>query len=358
MPKILTIDIGAGTMDILHYDTETKRSYKAVVQSPVMYLAQKVKKTPGSLIITGCEMGGGSFTNEIKKKAEKEKVIMSASASATVHHSIERVESLGITVVSDEKAESLLEEGNKTAIISQDLDWNRIKEIVGRFGMDLSFDCIGICAQDHGRAPNGVSHLDFRQTIFKPLLDKSPFPHTLLYKQDEIPECMNRLRAIEQTAKNIPAEDVYVMDSGFAAILGASLDLAARNEETIVVLDIATSHTVAATVQQRQIAGYFEYHTRDISAEKIEDLIPKLCDGKIEHKEILKQGGHGAYLNKSVGYKKVKKIIATGPKRNLLRTARLPITFGAPFGDNMMTGTVGLLEAIRRSKGLEKIDYC
>jgi hypothetical protein len=30
---------------------------------------------------------------------------------------------------------------------------------------------------------------------------------------------------------------------------------------------------------------------------------------------------------------------------------------GAPWGDNMMTGTVGLLEALRRHKGLEAIVY-
>jgi hypothetical protein len=35
----------------------------------------------------------------------------------------------------------------------------------------------------------------------------------------------------------------------------------------------------------------------------------------------------------------------------------LPIHFGAPLGDNMMTGTVGVLEAIRRHKGLEPITY-
>jgi len=30
---------------------------------------------------------------------------------------------------------------------------------------------------------------------------------------------------------------------------------------------------------------------------------------------------------------------------------------GAPLGDNMMTGTVGVLEAIRRRKGLQAFSY-
>jgi hypothetical protein len=31
--------------------------------------------------------------------------------------------------------------------------------------------------------------------------------------------------------------------------------------------------------------------------------------------------------------------------------------FGAPLGDNMMTGCVGLLESLRRRMGLESILY-
>ena len=50
-------------------------------------------------------------------------------------------------------------------------------------------------------------------------------------------------------------------------------------------------------------------------------------------------------------------IITTGPKRRLVEGSKLPIVFGAPLGDNMMTGTVGLLEAVRRRKELAPIHY-
>jgi hypothetical protein len=33
----------------------------------------------------------------------------------------------------------------------------------------------------------------------------------------------------------------------------------------------------------------------------------------------------------------------------------LPLTWGAPLGDNMMTGTLGLLQAIRRHEGKPEI---
>ena len=38
------------------------------------------------------------------------------------------------------------------------------------------------------------------------------------------------------------------------------------------------------------------------------------------------------------------------PKRKLVAGSRLPMVWGAPLGDNRMTGTVGLLEAVRLRK--------
>jgi len=72
---------------------------------------------------------------------------------------------------------------------------------------------------------------------------------------------------------------------------------------------------------------------------------------------ILKEGGHGVYLRKALGFQSISTVLATGPKRALIHGSTLYVTLGAPLGDNMMTGTVGLLEAIRRRKSLEPINY-
>ena len=91
MSKFLMIDIGAGTMDILYHDDKIGFSYKAVVKSPVLYLAEKLSDLPGDLLLTGNEMGGGAVSEVLKKRAQTGKVIMSASSAATVHHSLEKV---------------------------------------------------------------------------------------------------------------------------------------------------------------------------------------------------------------------------------------------------------------------------
>jgi uncharacterized protein (DUF1786 family) len=351
------VDIGAGTMDVLWYDTETDLHYKAVVKSPVRHLAEKAAALSGNLLISGTEMGGGPVTAILKARAQNNEVVMSASAAATLHHNPDKVRSWRIDVVEDAKIEDLRPGDKYSHLVLGDLDPERLRRIVEGFGVTFEFDAVAVCAQDHGVPPAGVSHLDFRHNMFQARLGENPYPHVLLYKKDEVPVEMNRLSSIARTAGRIPADEVYVMDSGMAAILGGSMDVLARNKTRLVILDVATSHTVGAAMLGDEIAGFFEYHTSDITLDRLENLLAQLCDGKIEHGRILAEGGHGAYLRTAVGFQNVEVIIATGPKRRLMDPSKLPLALGAPLGDNMMTGTVGLLEALRRRKSLTPIDY-
>jgi len=357
MSRFLMVDVGAGTMDVLWYDTESELHFKAVVKSPVRYLAEAAEKLSGNLLVSGTEMGGGPVTTILKARAQNAEVVMSASAAATLHHNPDKIRSWGIDIVEDAKIEDLRPDGKYSHLVLGDLDPERLRRIVEGFGVTFAFDAVAICAQDHGLPPAGVSHLDFRHNMFQDRLGEKPYPHVLLYKNDEVPVEMNRLSAIARTAGAIPADEVYVMDSGMAAILGGSMDVLARNKARVIILDVATSHTVGAAMLGDEIAGFFEYHTSDITLDRLESLLVQLCDGKIEHGRILAEGGHGAYLRTAVGFQDVEVIIATGPKRRLVASSKLPMAFGAPLGDNMMTGTVGLLEALRRRKGLEPINY-
>jgi uncharacterized protein (DUF1786 family) len=357
MSRFLMVDIGAGTMDVLWYDTETTLHYKAAVKSPVKYIAEKAAELTGNLLVTGVEMGGGPVTSILKQRAQHAKVVMSLSAAATLHHNPARVRSWGIDIVEDARAEELQQDTNYAHLVLGDIDVERLRKIVEGLGVPFAFDAVVVCAQDHGVPPEGVSHLDYRHNMFLERLEKTPYPHVLLYKYGEVPVEMNRLSAIAQTASRLPAEEIYVMDSGMAAILGGSMDVLARGRQRFVILDIATSHTVGAGMLGDEIAGFFEYHTADITLERVEGLLVELCNGRIEHRRILAEGGHGAYLRQSLGFEDIDIIIATGPKRSLLAQSKLQIAFGAPLGDNMMTGTAGLLEALRRRKGLEPLNY-
>jgi len=350
MSRYLLVDIGAGTMDVLYFDDSGQQHYKAVVASPVIQVAKQIEAVSGNLIVTGVEMGGGPVTRVLKEKAQRSTVIISDSAAATLNHDRQKIASWGIDVVPDPDAEKLKEDTAYTHVCLADLNEKRLANIVQGFGVPFSFDVMGICAQDHGVPPQGVSHLDYRHNRFVEILDEKPFPHILLYGKNEVPEEMNRLRAIALQAALMPATDVYVMDSGMAAILGASRDLAAVDKNTLAVLDVATSHTVGAVFTGSEIAGFFEYHTQDITLPRLEELIRDLADGNLHHQQVLSAGGHGCYLRKSVGFDNLEAIIATGPKRDIVIGSELPMLYGAPMGDNMMTGAVGLLKAIKNQQ--------
>ena len=357
MGRYLMLDVGAGTLDILYYDTDHDLHYKAVVRAPVRVLADAVRRTRGNLVVTGGEMGGGPVSQALIDRAATADVVMSADAAATIHHDLQRVTGRGIRVVSGGAAHALKHDLHFSHLRLGDIQPDRLRRLVEGFGVPFEFEAVAVCAQDHGAAPPGVSHLDFRHRIFAAALDRNPMPQALLYRSDRIPSEMNRLTSIARDARALPAERVYVMDSGMAAILGASMDVLAAGKQQILVLDIATSHTVGAALAEGRLCGFFEYHTKDITAVRLDRLLEDLPDGKLSHRRILEEGGHGAYCRDAFGYDTVELILATGPRRRLATTSALPITFGAPWGDNMMTGTVGLLEALRQPEGLAPIAF-
>jgi uncharacterized protein (DUF1786 family) len=302
-------------------------------------------------------MGGGPVTAVLRQRAETNDVFVSLSAAATLHHDAEKLRSWGITVVEDKEAEKLRRRRRYAHLVLQDLEADRLERIVEGFGVPFEFDALAVCVQDHGVPPPGMSHLDFRHRIYQKRLDARPHPHVLLFSAGEVPVVLNRLRSVARSAGQLPAREVYVMDSGMAAVVGASLDTDVPKDRPFVVLDVATSHTVCAAVAENELAGLVEYHTVDITRERLDLLIEGLVAGRLDHRRVLEEGGHGAYIRKAVGSEALNAIIATGPKRRLVQGSRYPMIFGAPLGDNMMTGCVGLLESLRRRMGLESILY-
>lgn len=352
MSRSLLVDIGAGTMDVLWHDDESVWHYKTVAASPVRTVAAKAEALPGDLLVTGCEMGGGPVTEVLKRRAESRVVVASRSAAATLSHDLERVASWGIRVVPDAEAAALASDPRFAHLELADLDPVRIARLVAAFGVPFEFDAVLVCAQDHGVPPPGASHLDFRHRLYRERLDSDPRPEALLFRADEVPPALNRLAAIAASAARLPTREVYVMDSGMAAVAGASRDSHAPASGPFVVLDVATSHTVCAAVEGGELAALVEYHTADLTRERLEALIEALVLGRLDHRQVLAAGGHGAFARRAAGPQALETIIATGPKRRLLLGSRLAVIFGAPLGDNMMTGCVGMLAALRHRQGL------
>ena len=357
MSRYLMLDIGAGTLDLLFYDAGSGEHFKAVMPSPVRQVAAEIEQTRGPLVVKGVEMGGGPVSDALRRRAQSAEVVIAAEAAATLHHDLDKVAAWGLKIADERRLARLWHDVDYTPVVLEDVNVERIHHLLSAMGLPTTFEAVALCAQDHGAAPAGTSHLAFRHSLFQRLLAESPLPHRLLFRDDEVPGAFHRLRAMARSARRFDTREVYVMDSGMAAMTGAAQDARALGREPVLILDVATSHTVVAAMEADQVAGFVEYHTRDITRPRLESLMQELADGRVSHDQILAEGGHGAFLRKTVGFDRIQAIIATGPKRRLLTDSRLPIVWGAPWGDNMMTGTVGLLEALRRRRGLAPIRY-
>ena len=218
-------------------------------------------------------------------------------------------------------------------------------------GRDFSY--VAGAVQDHGVCPEGTNPLDYRHQMMKARIADNPSPEQFLFSPDEIPPTLTRMSATARLLSSISHDKLFMMDTGVAAIVGASLDPRLRGCTHCIIVDIGNSHTLAAVLSNGLIGGFFEYHTDGLTPKLAEELLVSLGNGKLTHEEIIAAGGHGAFIRSCPGFDVIEKLVVTGPRRNeMMQGIALEYIEGAPLGDNMMTGTAGLLESINRRERL------
>jgi uncharacterized protein (DUF1786 family) len=350
--KILALDIGAGTEDILIYDSEKniENCIKLVLPAPSRVLAARVREATRlyrDLFINGEIIGGGAFTHALKDHLEKGlQVIMTENTAYTVRNDLEEVRELGIKIAGEPPADF---EGETLTV--EEINLTKLKAFLPDFGEPLSdIDIVSIAVQDHGTFPKGTSNRRFRIQKTKELLEGDPRPESLAFKENEIPSCFLRMKSAAQSSKRqMPNALVLLMDTSPAAILGCLEDPVAEKAEPVLAINVGNGHTMAAIVSREKVVGIMEHHTRMLNPQKIKRLLVDFADGKITNEELFEDGGHGLfYLKEPPSFSKIAKVVATGPNRNLLYKTDFPVHFASPAGDVMMTGPVGLVEAAKK----------
>jgi len=352
MHPILSIDIGAGTTDILVFYPDTQEHYKAVSVSPIKKIAETILGTQGDLLLSGTIMGGGAVSNAVIQHAKTHNVFMTPTAAKTINDNLEKVRDKGITLISDLEKEKLPGD-NITHLILRDISTSGIRVLLNELGAAWEFSYIAAAVQDHGVAPGGVSSIDFRHQIMKAIIEKKPFPEAFLFLVEKIPPYFTRMKATGALLSEIPHQKAFMMDTGMAAVLGASLDRNLQGCSHCLVVDIGNSHTLGACLTNNILGGFFEYHTNHLTSQRFEELLVGLGNGTLKHHQVVSEGGHGAYIRSCPGFNQIEKIVVTGPRRReIMQGVTLEYCEGGPLGDTMMAGTVGLLEAIKRNENL------
>ena len=340
--RILAIDVGTGTQDIMIYDTEKEleNSIKLVLPSPHLFISQRIRETENDIYFTGEIMGGGKIKNTILEHMEKGyDVVMEPTCAKTIRDDIKQVESFGIKIAdADEDYDSY------TKIALGDIDITKLSEFLLGYDLDFAFDKIAIAVQDHGYNEN-MGDRDFR---FEKIREKVSEPITPLEFGfiDEIPEYFTRMNAVRRQVEGEGIEVIpLVMDTKFASIAGMCYDEVASKLNSFIVIDIGNGHTTAASIENGKIQGVFEHHTSSLTGESLERYIKRLASGEITHEEVYNDHGHGAHVLNPIS--ELEKVIVSGPKRELIEKTNLDWHHAAPGGDVMMTGTVGLIKTIQ-----------
>jgi len=358
--KILAIDIGAGTEDVLLFDSQKKsieNCVKMVLPSPSQVFASKVREATRlykDLFIKGDIIGGGAFSVALREHVEKGlRVMMTEKAAYTVRNNLDEVRELGIEVVKGENEHTGFE-GEILTI--EEVNLSQLQVFLTEFGETLSdVDVVAIAVQDHGVFPKGMSNRRFRIQKMGELLKGNPKPENLAFKEEEVPSYFLRMRSAAQASKRqLPKARVLLMDTSPDAILGCLRDQRVEKANPVLALNVGNGHTMAAIISEGNIVGVMEHHTRLLNPQKIERLLLDFADGKLTDEEVFKDNGHGLFfLSEPPFLSKMDIVAATGPNRNILAKTKLPVHFATPAGDVMMTGPIGLVEATKRKFKLE-----
>lgn len=354
--KILTIDIGTGTQDILLYDSrmELENSLKLVVPSPTMMVYQQIKEATRRrrpVLLYGVTMGGGPSQWAAEAHLRQGlSVYATPPAARSFNDDLDKVIEMGIQVVSEDEAIQLSQHVLRIKLC--DFDFLAICKALEPFGISLSgLDAVAVAVFDHGEAPPHVSDRQFRFDYLDRRIRLENRLSAFAYQAKDVPKEMTRLQAVVDSAIGINAP-LLVMDSAPAAVLGASYDPQVSALQQQLITNVGNFHTLAFRLGTRGIEGVFEHHTGLIDLPKLEYMLRGLANGSLQNSDVFTDHGHGALVYSQevlpVGQGPFD-VAVTGPRRGLFR---LPPTEGSlrpylavPFGDMMIAGCIGLLAA-------------
>jgi uncharacterized protein (DUF1786 family) len=342
-----------------------ENGFKLIVPAPTMIVRRRLNEATQrgeAVLLTGVTMGGGPSHWAARDHAKAgHPIFATPEAAKTFDDNLENVAAQGISVVSEDEAQSLGD--SVTRLELRDFDFGGIARSFGQFGVSLDdLAAVAVAVFDHGAAPPGFSDRQFRFDYLDERIKAKNCLSAFAFHSDKIPPIMTRLQAVADSAIGLDAP-LLVMDTAPAAVLGATLDSKVGARERVLIANVGNFHTLAFRLGFSGVEGVFEHHTGLLDFPKLTRLLYSLADGSLQHADVFDDHGHGAlvYGNEPLPFGQGEyDIVVTGPRRSMLRingdrrekkepAVSQPVLrpyFPAPFGDMMITGCFGLLAAV------------
>jgi uncharacterized protein (DUF1786 family) len=358
--KILAVDVGTGTQDILLFDTSAspENCVKLVMPSATTIAAARIHEATERrepVILTGQLQGGGPCHWALEEHLRAGlPAYVTPEAALTFDDELDRVTEMGVVLVSDEEARGL--RGAHVAL--RDLDLDAIGTALRAFGIDAAYDGFAVGCLDHGNSPPGYSDRLFRFDHLRSVVERGLDLRNFAYLPQELPEYLTRARALAGSLlSGVPA---IILDTGPAAALGALQDPEVEGHHERLVVNLGNMHALAFHLQGLEIVALYEHHTGEMTNDQIEDFTLRLIDASLRQDEVYNTQGHGVfYAAPRPRIHGVPFLAVTGPQRGRLRDTRLlhPY-FAAPHGDMMLSGCFGMVAAFayRHEEHREEIE--
>jgi uncharacterized protein (DUF1786 family) len=344
--RILAVDVGTGTQDLLLFDSEQEleNCVKLVLPSPTLIVAGKIRRATEHrqpLVLRGVTMGGGPShwaANDHLKAGYP--VFVTPDAARTFDDDLDAVAAAGFTLVSDDEAGTI----DGAAVVDlQDLWFEAVFTVLDQFGVEPRLDALAVAVFDHGAAPPGYSDRVFRFDYLAERLRARNSLTSFAYLRQEIPASLSRLAAVATTA---PASlPLLAMDTAPAAVLGALEDPTVHSQSRVIIANVGNFHCLAFRLQAGRIVGLFEHHSGELTSARLRTYVEKLAAGTITNDEVYRDMGHGALLLEPEPDSALPFLAVTGPRRALLADSGLKPYLAVPHGDMMLAGCFGLLRA-------------
>lgn len=341
--RLLAVDIGTGTQDILLLDTSgpPENSVKLIMPSPTRIAADRIRRATAGrrgVVLSGVVQGGGPCHWALEDHLRAGlPAYATPEAAKTFDDELDRVEALGVRIVSEDETRTIRDADH---VSLRDLDLGAIRAALSAFDVSGDFDGLALACLDHGEAPPGVSDRLFRFEHLRRVVERRNDLRAFAFLPDEVPAYLTRARAMLACA-NGEGPTVF-MDTGPAAGLGALQDPRVAASPRNVVLNLGNMHTLAFHLEGTRILSLYEHHTGEVTADQIVDFTRRLVRGELQHEDIFGTKGHGALYVERDGARTAPPVAVTGPQRGKIRGSALDPYFAAPHGDMMVSGCFGL----------------
>ena len=341
--KILCIDVGRGTQDILLYDGEKnlENCIQLIIPSRAVLAEKALKKVISEdrdILFTGTTMGGFPLGQRFKEYVKRRNVYATPLASRTFRDDPDVVREMGVKVISEDEAKGMISTGI-AHFEMMDIDIKGLFRAIELMGESSNFDGIAVAVQDHGTGPKGMSEREFRFQNYRRLLQGGGNLLEFCYKGNDVPGYLTRMKAVAELLKD--TKNLLLMDTGMAAVLGSLEDERVATFRRKLVVNVGNGHTLAVLLDGEEIQALFEHHTSLLDEVKLHTYIKRLLRGEVTHEEVFADGGHGLYVRERAIFGNVKVISVIGPNRTLLK--REEYYHPSPHGNMMLTGSYGLL---------------